>query len=53
MNAIVSSTVKLDEAMSKFTDLTKPTPVVEEIIIRNDKVNVLQVAGIRSRKSLL
>jgi hypothetical protein len=44
MNDIVSSTVNLDEAIEKFTDITKPSPVVEEIVIRNDKVNVLQVA---------
>ncbi len=44
MNDIVSSTVNLDEAIAKFTDITKPSPVVEDIVIRNDKVNVFQVA---------
>ena len=44
MNDIVLSTVKLDEAIAKFTDLSKPTPVVEEVGIRNDNVNVLLVA---------
>jgi hypothetical protein len=44
MNEIVLATLNLDEAIEKFTDITKPTPVVEEIVIRNDKVNVFQVA---------
>ncbi len=46
MNDIVLSTVNLNEAIAKFTDLSKPTPVVEEVVIRNDNDNgdVLQVA---------
>jgi hypothetical protein len=44
MNEIVLATLNLDEAIEKFTDITKPSPVVEEIVIRNDKVNVFQVA---------
>ncbi len=44
MNDIVLSTVNLDEAIAKFTDPPKPMPVVEEIVIRNDDLNVLQVA---------
>ena len=43
MNDIVLSTVNLDEAIAKFTDLSKPTPVVEEVVIRNDNDNVFQV----------
>ena len=42
MNGIVWSTINLDEAIGKFTDLSNPTPVVEAVVIRND--NVLQVA---------
>ncbi len=44
MNDIVSSTVNLNEAIGKYIDLSKPTPVVEEVCIRNDNGDVLQVA---------
>jgi hypothetical protein len=44
MNDIVLSTINLDEAIAKFTDLPKPSPVVEEIVIRNDNLSLLRAA---------
>ena len=43
MNDIVLSTVNLNEAIGKYIDLSKPTPVVEEVGICNDNGDVSQV----------
>ena len=44
MNDIVLSTINLDEAIAKFTDISKPMTVVEEVVIRNHNDNFLRVA---------